>query len=240
MRLLGLTSDARVHISAPGIDVVITGEPDQVRALLSVVKYELERSTRWKDRDREKSRIVPGEKPRRSQLVQPTELDEMDSPYAFSEALVMPVDEITDERDRQPASRKASQSPAELVRAYEGEPATLVPDVYETRDDPNKGKRIDARPMLVRNESPPQEVSATKIDSKPPVSEDEPEKEVTAVSASPSGPTPSPDSSPAIIRSNNPFITDGGPTLTPSASDSDVKALRRGDVEEDTKETPRS
>lgn len=229
LRVLGLTSDARVHISAPGIDVILTGEPDQVRALLSVVKYELERSTRWKDRDhrdREKSRVAAGDKPRRPQLVQPTELDEMDSPYAFAEALVMPVDEITDERDRQPASRKASRSPGDLARAYEGEPATLVPDILETRDDPNKGKRIDARPMLVRNESPPQEVSATKIDSKPPVAtDDEPEREVTAVNANPSGPNPSPDSQPAIIRSNNPFVTDGGPTLTP--------------VEEDTKETSR-
>lgn len=280
LRLLGLTSDARVHISAPGIDVVITGEPDQVRALLSVVKYELERSTRWRDRDPKRGAIAGGSErtPRdgskaRSKgsgnYVQPTELDEMDSPYALPEPLVMPVDEITDERARQPASRKASEAPP---RAYASEPATLVPDVYEPKEPkaepPDlKQKRIDARPKLVRTESPPEEVSSTKIDSKPPpqiiTENDEPEREVTAVSPNPSGPQPAqsahattpptgpgPSSaSPAIVRSsNNPFHTDGGPTLTGSVDDSDIHAvtpairkdLRGTDLElDDTKETNR-
>lgn len=270
LRLLGLTSDARVHISAPGIDVVITGEPDQVRALLSVVKYELERSTRWRDRDPKRGAIAGGNERARDgskvrgskggNYVQPTELDEMDSPYALPEPLVMPVDEITDERARQPASRKASEAPP---RAYASEPATLVPDVYEPKDQKaepadHKQKRIDARPKLVRTESPPEEVSSTKIDSKPPpqltTESDEPEREVTAVSPNPSGPQPAQGpsmaaTSPAIVRSsNNPFHTDGGPTLTGSVDDSDIHAvtpairkdLRGTDLElDDTKETNR-
>lgn len=275
LRVLGLTSDARVHISAPGIDVVITGEPEQVRALLSVVKYELERSTRWRDRDpkKEKAKLTPstsheGRPPRAPNYVQPTELDEMDSPYALPEPLVMPVDEITDERDRQPASRKASEQPPRASNPYVLEPATLVPDVYDTQSESNDPKqkrveRMDARPRLVRAESPPQEVASTKIDSNPPPSlsessqGDEPEREITAVSPNPSGPQPAQAAgvssaetdpkAPAIARGASPFVTDGGPTLTPSTSDSDInvvtpairKDLRGTDPEDETKETSR-
>ena len=88
LRLFGLTSDTRVQISAPGIDVVITGSPSQVRSLLAVVKNELEKGPRGHIRKRFDS----------SEVVRPTELDEMDSPYALPGAILAPVK--TDDRSR--------------------------------------------------------------------------------------------------------------------------------------------
>ncbi len=119
LRVLGLSNDARVQISAPGIDVVITGEPLQVRALLGVVKNELERSARR-----------PQKVLRTSQIVQPTELDEMDSPYALPEAdaLVQPVaegDPPTEEAEAKPAAAP----PVRVAKPGVGEPGVDAPGV---------------------------------------------------------------------------------------------------------------
>lgn len=72
----GLGSDSRVHISAPGIDVVISGAPERVRSVLSVVTAALEREE--SERARRKRAMAPI-----SKVVEPTELDDMDSPYAI-------------------------------------------------------------------------------------------------------------------------------------------------------------
>ena len=137
LRRLGFTNDARVHISAPGVDIMITGEPEQVRHLLGVVKYELERNLRWKDRDPRAALPAPPEKKRSTkktkvnQFVEPSELDEMDSPYAFGKPLVMPVEDDTDGGDK----TRAVESIASDKARYQSDPATLVPDVQDTGDD---------------------------------------------------------------------------------------------------------
>lgn len=287
LRVLGLSGDARVHVSAPGIDVVITGEPEQVRNLLGVVKYELERSARWRDRVPQPAgapAIAEGARRgvslrsagRTPQYVQPTELDEMDSPYALPDPLVMPVEDTTGERAR-PEARERSRlegarahelrdrARSESIRAaqqdardrskieahrpeghrFVTEAATLVPDAYDSADDrgPTAAvvramSRVDVRPPVARAESPPSEVGNTKVDSKPPALDgDEPEREVTAIAANPSGPVHAPPGggtaatsgssaggAPAI-RPASPFVTDGGPTLTPPISDSELLAL---------------
>lgn len=136
LRRLGLTTDARVHISAPGVEVTITGNPGQVRHLLGVVKYELERSLRWQERGQ--SRALPDAAPKRpsqpppssgrsGQFVQPTELDEMDSPYAFG-ARVVPVEEVT-------ASGEESTGEPEAISRFTSEPTTLVPDSRASFDE---------------------------------------------------------------------------------------------------------
>ena len=90
LRSLGLSNDARVRISTPDIEVTLSGDPEKVRLLLGVVRHELEMNPRLLVRS------TPSPKRRRgipvvSQVVQPTELDEMDSPYALPEAVVLPV-----------------------------------------------------------------------------------------------------------------------------------------------------
>lgn len=99
LRLFGLSGEARVKVAAPGVEVVITGDPEQVRALLSVVKHELERGTRRRRQKRHRRstdtsrRSTSGAPPPSAQMVLPTELDETDSPYALPDALVRPVAE---------------------------------------------------------------------------------------------------------------------------------------------------
>ena len=84
LRWLGIYREARVQITAPGIEVTLAGEPSQVRALMGVIRTELERKAR---RDRRMNTVDS------SQVVRPSELDEMDSPYALPEAVVVPVPE---------------------------------------------------------------------------------------------------------------------------------------------------
>jgi hypothetical protein len=164
LRLLGLSGDARVHVSAPGVDVVITGDPDQVRALLVVVKHELERNARLKDRESRRTtrrsrplametrrsqhpqqQLTPS---RASQFVQPTELDEMDSPYALPE-LVKPVED-TDESP--PEETTPSR---ELITAAEGtEPATLVPEIQSSAHTSADLSANAETPPLVRSFTP--------------------------------------------------------------------------------------
>lgn len=213
LRVLGLSSDARVHISAPGIEVVLTGEPEQVRALLGVVKHELERNARATNGRR---RLPSNEE----QIVRPTELDEMDSPYALPEARVLPVGEsqITDEQ---------------LLRAKViDEAQTLLPEMDTADGD------LELRPsvgLVDSDDRPKPEVVGTRLDSQ----DDEPEPEVTAVAENPSGPnaTPSPSRSepeqltvevhspPRGTRSPDvrrpEFVTDSGPTLMPKESSTD-------------------
>ena len=123
LRFFGLTNDTRVHVSAPGVDVMITGEPERVRHLLGVVKSELEKPGRRGLQDGR--RFKTG---RASQVVQPTELDEMDSPYALPEAdaMVKPVleEHPTDEVRRKSSRRRPSHGGA-----------TDVPDTVLPRSD---------------------------------------------------------------------------------------------------------
>lgn len=114
LALLGLTEDARVRVRAPGIEVVITGDPDLAKSVLSVVKQEIARQTskRRGDAVAQPSRgpaalvapAAPGrpsgpaaaggtsakrKKAGHSQVVRPSDLDEMDSPYAIPEHVPM-------------------------------------------------------------------------------------------------------------------------------------------------------
>jgi hypothetical protein len=204
--VLGLSGDARVHISAPGIDVVITGDPEQVRSLLGIVKYELERNARWKERRGPAPQVAPAiaapaappaDAPRRastrarrpggprgSQMVLPTELDEMDSPYALPDALVMPVEDTTGEHERETPGERAARdvTPREADR-YITEPATVVP---ERAAEPSvTGPSVyaasrggDGRPPIARLDSPFMATDETHAEVS---GEDGPEREITAV-----------------------------------------------------------
>lgn len=124
LALLGLTEDARVRVRAPGIEVVITGDPDLAKSVLSVVKQEIARQTSKRRGDgavapssRGPAALVAPAAPARasaptasnnaaakrkkaghSQVVRPSDLDEMDSPYAIPEHV---------------AVEEASETPAE-------------------------------------------------------------------------------------------------------------------------------
>ena len=80
LALLGLTDDARVHVRASGIDIVITGDPKLVRRVLEAVKEELEGR-----RKRSKKGVLPVKFDTDSHMVLPSELDDMDSPYIIPE-----------------------------------------------------------------------------------------------------------------------------------------------------------
>ena len=118
LRWFGLHREARVQITAPGIEVTLAGDPTQVRALMGVIRTELERKAR---RDRRNKR-------NEGQIVRPTELDEMDSPYALPEAVVMPV----------PEDERSDDRGARLVAMSVGEPDTIkrsgIQDLSHTTD----------------------------------------------------------------------------------------------------------
>lgn len=80
LALLGLTDDARVHVRASGIDVVITGDPKLVRRVLEAVRDELEGR-----RKKSKKGGLPVKFDTDSHMVLPSELDDMDSPYIIPE-----------------------------------------------------------------------------------------------------------------------------------------------------------
>ena len=101
LRWFGLQREARVQITAPGIEVTLAGEPTQVRALMGVIRNELERKAR---RDRRLNKV------NESQVVRPTELDEMDSPYALPEAMVLPVPD-----EERPAADQVAGGRARIV-----------------------------------------------------------------------------------------------------------------------------
>lgn len=161
LRALGLSNDARVKISAPGIEVELTGDPERVSALLDVVKHELEGGPR---------RVAGRRPPTRrrhhapapamdSKVVRPTELDEMDSPYALPEAVVMPVAEDEVATDEQRVRHRRMKAP------LAGEATTLEPDTQVPR---------------AFRDGPSEETLG--YDDEPP------DDEATAVSPNPSGP----------------------------------------------------
>lgn len=80
LALLGLTDDARVHVRASGIDIVITGDPKLVRRVLEAVREELEGR-----RKKSKKGVIPVKFDTDSHMVLPSELDDMDSPYIIPE-----------------------------------------------------------------------------------------------------------------------------------------------------------
>lgn len=108
--MLGLTADARVRVRAPGIEVVLTGDPEIVRAVLSAVKSEISRNSsrkRLESQARPTAEKIPARVPALavvqgqpleqlsdSNIVLPSDLDEMDSPYAIPDHHTLPpVDE---------------------------------------------------------------------------------------------------------------------------------------------------
>jgi hypothetical protein len=199
LRVLGFTSDARVQISAPGIDVVITGDPEQVRQLLSVVKHELERSAARRELEGRRKSIGS------SQVVRPTELDEMDSPYVLPEAMVLPVEESTtgelvrtpvddetfdEEKPRIPAI-PAARAEVRVTRA--GDDAETAEVTFEPR--PEAATLLPDDATKVEVSVAPRNGSREKKD--------------------PSGPV-------FVADSNLPFATDGGPTLTPGEGSGDL------------------
>lgn len=172
LRALGLSNEARVRISAPGIDVVLTGDPEKVRAMLSKVRGELEADprmlTRGGPRSKSRRRAQHPMAATSSQVVQPTELDEMDSPYALPEAVVMPVpdEDVTDERVMR---RRSSATPVDRRRAEADtlEPDTVLPGAFG--DVPSE-----------------ETISGYQTESEVAVGiEDEPDAEATAISPDP-------------------------------------------------------
>jgi len=106
---LGLSSKwARVNVRAPGVSVTILGDREQAKRVLAVVKEELERSHRRRAIGRQRSaarmpssaRIMEPSVGTDSQVVRPTDLDEMDSPYAIPEHRTRP----TADKDDGPAT----------------------------------------------------------------------------------------------------------------------------------------
>lgn len=200
LRALGLSNEARVRISAPGIDVVVTGDPEKVRAMLSTVRQALEKDprmlTRGRGRPKHRRRTMHPMPASDSQVVRPTELDEMDSPYALPEAVVMPVpdEDVTDERaaPRAPTSRRRAPREADTLDTDQPAPFGEVPS-EET-------------------------VSGLATETAVPVDlvEDESEAAATALAPNPSG------GMRAVSRPAGTLSTDGGPTLMPSDSHNDV------------------
>lgn len=202
LALLGLTEDARVRVRAPGIEVVITGDPDLAKNVLAVVKAEISRSSRRRTESVPAPRAQTGmgggtggvaatvaiagpsslpapapraggaaaaaaaagarkRKPGHSQVVRPSDLDEMDSPYAIPEHI--PVEDVSET----PAEGFASERTLNVDHMIESardddepepEPTavdvagpqstlipTLVPDIVPSRAP----SRVAAAPKVV-------------------------------------------------------------------------------------------
>lgn len=166
LRVLGFSNDVRVQIRAPQIDVVITGDPERVRGLLSVVQSELERQSRVLE-PRAQVRAAAPSRPRRgkneSQVVRPTELDEMDSPYALPGM-------------RAPGREDRPRPPRPVLAPFPsaGEASTLLPE-----DTPALGAIPPT--TLDDGHTDPGERARHPSDA------EGPEVEVTAVEVNPSG-----------------------------------------------------
>ncbi len=191
LALLGLTEDARVRVRAPGIEVVITGDPDIAKNVLSVVKAEIARQS---SRRRGESvmaspsrggglpapnNAVPTvpppapaqpaaqqsarpaaagaattgrsgkKKPGHSQVVRPTDLDEMDSPYAIPEHIPLedvsetPAEGFASERtlnvDNMIESARDDDEPepeptaVDVAGPQQSLPPTLIPEIAPSR-----------------------------------------------------------------------------------------------------------
>ena len=121
-RWLGLTAETRVTIEAPGVDVVVTGEPRKVRKLLAVLTRALEADE-----------AAPAPRPRvpASKLVLPTDLDEMDSPYAFPVGAVAADSSGPEDRARKLAG---------LEPEPEGERTAISPMPEGSAPGPTRGR----------------------------------------------------------------------------------------------------
>lgn len=189
LALLGLTEDARVRVRAPGIEVTLTGNAELVRSVLSVVKSEIARHNTKKRLEARgegpKAGVAPapapapaasrraappptaalGETQSDSQIVLPSELDEMDSPYAIPEHHAAPADE--DSAESATPIETAAIRNAEVSHRHEDTPerevtvadaksvggglkAHLLPQVTETE--------VPARTMTPRAPSRVKEV----------------------------------------------------------------------------------
>lgn len=205
LRALGLTNDARVHISAPKIDIVITGDPDQVRHLLGVVKHELERNAVRRELGAGGRRKSMGS----NQVVRPTELDEMDSPYVLPEATVRPVDESTGELVPTPVEDETIEEPklripvipaarAEVRVTALGEDLVTRPEVRSLNYDQHPDELPDLQVTVETDPTPPLEMEGTRIASR----------------------TGGRESSLSAVMADA-FATDGGRTLLPENASND-------------------
>jgi len=161
LALLGLTEDARVRVRAPGIEVIITGDPDLAKKVLAVVKQEIAHQSSRRRGDSvmaspaQQAQAQQPQMPRQmaapqpqasggrnkkkaghSQVVRPSELDEMDSPYAIPEHAPMNND---NENNETPADGLA----AEMTMNVDGM-------IEHSRDD---------------NDEPPSEATAVDVAS---------------------------------------------------------------------------
>lgn len=153
LALLGLSEDARVRVRAPGIEVIITGDPETVRNVLNAVKGEIGRNS--SSRRRSDSVIAASSSPpppaaspapargaaarslgpsRKkgsvSQLVRPTDLDEMDSPYAIPEHVpAQNHDETETPADGLPAERTMNVDGLIVSTEDDPEPEPTAVDV---------------------------------------------------------------------------------------------------------------
>ncbi len=180
-RYFGFTDDTRVTISAPGVDVVITGRPDKVSYLLEVVKTEMERSSKKR-------------KSGKSDVVRPTELDEMDSPYVLPEGRVVAAPEAG------------------------GAPAAAVPPPSDPKQKARARPTPPGGPVkreVVRSMGPP--ILAPRIEEPatllPEIEEATPEGEATAVQPNPSGPA----RLPSMVSRNGPISSPRSPSIVPRA-----------------------
>lgn len=154
-----------MHITAPGIDVTLAGEPRRVRQLLDIITEALEAAPRG---PASRGPLPEG------QVVEPSELDETDSPYALPEAepLVRPAAEATYELPgRGAARRRRHRAPpaGDGARPLPRAPSLALEE--RPSEPPTRLPTPDAEPPLER----------TPVD-------DEPDPERTAVEADPRAP----------------------------------------------------
>lgn len=231
-----------MHITAPGLDIVMSGEPREVRRILSVVTDALENRTEGRS---PLSGNVPGEpsrKPRAhySQVVLPSDLDETDSPYAVPahEPHVRPVREDprieeTFEIPGRNAARLRRQlhreartgpKPTEDRRAKVSNPAVHDPAERRLDEPTSRAAIIPRAPSLALpgfddpTMMPPSEADSDSTHERTPV--DEPDPELTAVEVHPSS-VPSLDRARVEITDGR-LSAEGG-----SISDATVEAPRR-------------
>lgn len=174
LALLGLTEDARVRVRSAGIEVVITGDPDLVRAVLQSVKAEIAKQG-GKRRVESQARpivernptrapnalaapaltVVPGKmivEPSDSNIVLPSDLDEMDSPYAIPEHhTVAPEDPETPIDGTAALSEKMSATISDQTRPDdEPEPELTAIDL----DPSGENAVVTVKPQIVSNIDP--------------------------------------------------------------------------------------
>lgn len=194
LRWLGLSSETRAHISAPGIDVVLSGEPRKVRHLLKVVTSALEAAVSEEERLARIRLSTP------SQVVRPSDLDEMDSPYAMPGLKPLGVgSEPTDASGPSPeptyeipgrsadrmrrqlqgqaeAPRRATpRAPSLAMGGFEPPTVLPVPDADETTPPPE-----DPDPERTAVEYRPDEKARAVIHDRPTIPESGPEETVQA------------------------------------------------------------